>query len=95
MGIARQALESRAPCARTPGDSGARLAGPGLLTRSERLRDWNGLVEVVEQRCVAGAHHLDIVRHPGFMAELAQALKALESGRRPEVAKFAEATSVF
>jgi len=65
------------------------------LTRSERLRDWNRLVEVVEQRCVAGAHHLDIVRHPGFMADLAQALKALESGRRSEVAKFAEATSVF
>ncbi|MET3717904.1 amino acid adenylation domain-containing protein [Pseudomonas sp. PvP001] len=65
------------------------------LTRSERLRDWNGLVEVVEQRCVAGAHHLDIVRHPGFMVDLAQALKTLERGKRPEVAKFAEATSVF
>ncbi|MBD1590130.1 non-ribosomal peptide synthetase [Pseudomonas typographi] len=65
------------------------------LTRSERLRDWNALVNVVEQCCVAGAHHLDIIRHPGFMADLAQALAALEAGKRPEGAKFAEAASVF
>ncbi|WP_426140883.1 amino acid adenylation domain-containing protein [Pseudomonas sp. DWP3-1-2] len=65
------------------------------LTRSERLRDWRALVNVVQQHCVADAHHLDIIRHPGFMADLAQALAALEAGKRPEGAKFVEAASVF
>ena len=65
------------------------------LTRSERLRDWSTLVNVVEQRCVADAHHLDIIRHPGFMTDLARSLAALESAKRPEGAKFAKAASVF
>lgn len=65
------------------------------LTRSERLRDWSALVNVIEQRCMADAHHLDIIRHPGFMAEVAQALAALEDNRRPEVAKFTAPASVL
>jgi len=65
------------------------------LTRSERLRDWDALVNVVEQRCIAGAHHLDIIRHPAFMTDLAQALSALEAVKRPEGAKLADAASVF
>ncbi|OPA88670.1 non-ribosomal peptide synthetase [Pseudomonas fluorescens] len=65
------------------------------LTRSERLRDWSALVNVVEQHCVANAHHLDIIRHPQFMAELARALAALEAGKRAEGAGLAKAASVF
>ena len=65
------------------------------LTRSERLRDWSALVQVIEQRCVAGAQHLDIIRHPVFMADLARALAALDVNRQPEGVKFAEAASVF
>lgn len=65
------------------------------LTRTERLRDWHALVNVVRQRCVAGAHHLDIIRHPGFMVDLAQALAALEAGIQPDAAKFVESASVL
>lgn len=65
------------------------------LTRSERLRDWNALVNVVAQRCIAGAQHLDIIRHPVFLHELAQALAALEPAKRAEGAKFVDAASVF
>ena len=65
------------------------------LTRSERLRDWSALVEVIEHSCVADAHHLDIIRHPVFMADFARALAALELNGQAEGVKFAEAASVF
>ncbi|MCJ2036124.1 amino acid adenylation domain-containing protein [Methylobacterium sp. J-068] len=51
------------------------------LGRSEPLRDWSRLAPVAASIAVPGAHHLDIIRHPGFQAAVADVLGHLDLGR--------------